>query len=298
MHDLNQFLNDFRIFDYQIIKKSFVIFMLLSHFCINASAVPICENSFIIDNYESRNNLVKISKKRYQFFDHNEFQILNEITRHIVKKYPLSDYEYLAIGRSPTPLVALIESQLGQEIRQLPISAFRSHKNKNIVTMSAGMYFQFQNKLIDGVWKKLFYHFTRFLPHPQKLKSKKILLIDFVFTGVSILAVKSYIEKYYEQINRPQKIEIFGLTSSNSVINSGFAKEMEIWQLPENSSLAFRFEKQMFEDYAKIDRFDIYQSSNYTIKESESYEKFKSSVNLQLNIFELNNLIDQELNQN
>lgn len=125
------------------------------------------------------------------------------------------------------------------------------------------------------------------MPHPQKLNKKKILLIDFVFTGVSVIAVKSYFEKYYKQINQPQQIEIFGISVSNSKINTALAEQMYTVELPENSSLAYRFEKHLFDDYSKVSEFDLEKTSYYQMKSQNDYEKFKESVNIQLNLYQL-----------
>lgn len=146
MYDVFQLLKFCQKFISISTFKGIIIFCFLLLINFKVDALPVCENVFVNNARESRQIIENILKKKRTHFDENEFQLLINIAHLLMEKFPISEYEYIGVGRSPTPIVALLEALIGFEVKQLPLTSFRHHSNKNMMTLVAGMYFEFQNR--------------------------------------------------------------------------------------------------------------------------------------------------------
>lgn len=115
----------------------------------------------------------------------------------ILKEYPVSEYYYLSLGRSPTPLIAFLhaagqEGNLGNIGSNLPLSKF-SHKTA--ASTGVGL----AEKLSSAQLAELHTHFDRFVPTSEQLGGRKLLLIDFVATGRSLIGAADHLRQYITQ---------------------------------------------------------------------------------------------------
>lgn len=116
----------------------------------------------------------------------------------ILRQYPVSEYYYLSLGKSPTPLIAFLhaagrEAQVTDIGANLPLSKFShkagSSKNNGILG----------DALTKSQLAELHHHFDRFVPSAEQLNGRKLLLIDFVQSGRSLIAATDHLRDYLAQ---------------------------------------------------------------------------------------------------
>lgn len=130
----------------------------------------------------------------------SEFAAVRNIGSQIIEKYSNNDFVYVGIGRSPTPFMALFQAMGLESIVNLPLSAMRSHPSTGVFQMLTNYSSKFDMALTWSQRKRLFKHFHEFLPAPESLQGKKILLIDVATSGASLISAFEYVSLYYKSI--------------------------------------------------------------------------------------------------
>ena len=124
-----------------------------------------------------------------------------ELVLSILKTYPPGQFHYVGLGRSPTPIIAMIQSILGESsATNLPLNGLKALRPADQVTQG------------DEFWRKLTYtsenltamhlHIERYLPSIDSSEgAKTMLFIDYAHTGATFINLKREMEA--ETASRP-----------------------------------------------------------------------------------------------
>ena len=104
----------------------------------------------------------------------------------------------------------------------LPISSFRSHPEARVVFNQTD---GFETALNRKAEEKLQQHFLRFLPEPQSLDGQKIVLLDYLQTGRSLVSTRLYLQRFFQSQNVNVELIPFGLSDPDQAHTTAFAGE-------------------------------------------------------------------------
>lgn len=128
-------------------------------------------------------------------------QAIRGIEAGIVKQFDPDEFEFIGVGRSPTPIMALLEKRDEASVQWFPLSDFRPQNPRWTVrteafgggAASAAAEHRPQ-KLTARQQERLFEHFDRHLVKPKR---DKVLVIDYAITGKTLLAAQEQLEQYF-----------------------------------------------------------------------------------------------------
>lgn len=122
-----------------------------------------------------------------------EYKDIKYITESILTRFPSKDYHYLALGRSPTPILAYMELMNVDGFSMLPASRV------SWVPKDA--------KLIDDL-SYILKHLQDFMPDEKILARKKILLIDVIQNGNSLFKARELLNQFIFFGNKVESLAI------------------------------------------------------------------------------------------
>jgi hypothetical protein len=193
------------------------------------------------------------------------YQEVRHLTQKVLEICPPQECFYVGVGRSPTPVMALMELLFPENLVTLPLTYFRydypgaSHSER-------GRYFL--SKIQE---QRLRLHLKRFLPSPEDLKNKKLLLIDFAITGESLLSASYFVRKH---------VDLSALTlafvSSEDALFDPEAIDVKIKLLSDYPELYSSFAMQMFDGLAKYGQYKISSPFVQFLKPRDEYREFQS----------------------
>ena len=152
---------------------------------------------------------------------------LKDVTDRIIKEWPTSEYFFVGVGRSPAPLIADIQRRYGVSSGQnLPLSNFQYFEPTESGTVNE------IEKLSEQQQTRIFQHFDTFLSCVPV--DKKVVVIDFIFTGKSLLTTYYYLSRYFQERTRThspkseleskeQKVQALGFCDLPLVSNEALA---------------------------------------------------------------------------
>jgi hypothetical protein len=112
----------------------------------------------------------------------------------LFKRFPPSQFEYVGVGKSPTPVIALIKAILGeQRAHSLPLSNMGGFKPNGLDRFGE------PEAYTDSLVTRLRSHFDHFLPKPENLNGKGVVIIDFAERGDSLENSAREIGSYYAE---------------------------------------------------------------------------------------------------
>lgn len=197
-----------------------------------ATANSLCQalfgnSSFPLKTILNNQDLVSKVKDIVEFETHEIYEIYRALT----KMYPPENHIYIGIGRSPTPVLALIEA-IGQNKVNVPLSRV------------TGDYLSQKERL------SLYRHFERFLPKPKEIENNSIILIDYTVSGISLKSAHEYILDYYNSLGAHISIKSFALVDKRHYPNTN-SKGV----LPEK--IALKLERHGYDPLSEYGRYNI-----------------------------------------
>lgn len=150
----------------------------------------------------------------------NEFENIKSVSESILSKYPKNEYVYVGLDRSPTPIIAYLQTEDGTLVRNLPLSGISDTQpigETSILPVRDG-----STRLKDpGASQRaaVFARFEEFIPKDSELQGRsKILLIDFVRegsgAGIPLVFTQKWLQSYLE--DRRVQVEMFGLATQEA----------------------------------------------------------------------------------
>lgn len=141
------------------------------------------------------------------------FKEITAATDSLLSRFPLGEFEYVFVGRSPAPIEADLEARGISNFTRIPLSDARGHLAKS------------ENSLKAWLSRKL-----PIVTEPART-NKKILLIDFADTGTSLTIVQELAHEIYLQ-GGGRSVEVLALEARYSISRNYFSK---YGQLPYHS---------------------------------------------------------------
>jgi hypothetical protein len=192
------------------------------------------------------------------------YPMAGEIAEEIVQKYPPSEFVYVGVGRSPTPVTAYLKEAYPGSAVNVP---FSRPSQTNVVTK-------------EELQARVRALFDRFLKNEGVLKQgKKILLIDFSYHGQSLNMVNQFLNWYLKDQGQEQlKGYALAMVGASDVKNieriqrmpSG--RNMKIFHL--NHERKWGFFSSQYDPWAEYPSLDITDRSLSieSIKKNPRYE--------------------------
>lgn len=173
---------------------------------------------------DTTNTYTEASEESTAVLSEDELKQVGMLARNIMKKYPPDQYHYLGLGKSPTPVMAFLQAY-GERVNPLvsatnmPLSKF-GHRMSGM--SSAERRVISGNELNEEQRNRLWEHFDNFVPGPDELEGKSILLIDLVQSGKSLVATQRHLEQYLKERYHGSGVTgmYFGLLSAFSCFPS------------------------------------------------------------------------------
>lgn len=212
--------------------KLFIIIPLISLF-IQSLASPVMagdwKNSFMYETLP----MIKLVSNRIQEF------------------CPVDQCVVVGVGRSPTPFIAQLKIRHENYAWNLPLSSFRFKMNDvndfNILTREE--------------LEELNQHFDTYLPTEAERRGRNILLVDFAASGLSLVAAKNYLNRYFDlrfeknPADRPE-LEAFAITTQST--GPSLEPSLKLFCVVERGSLlGAALTTQKFDEFAEFGSFNI-----------------------------------------
>jgi hypothetical protein len=194
-----------------------------------------------------------------------EYENARDIAFRVLHLYPKEKYTYVGIGRSMTPLVAILKEINPDNISVLPLSNMYHRPGKHE---------DYDSPLSTEVEKRLFEHFERFLPSPTKTQGKEVLFLDFVIGGGSAVATEEYLTKFAKE-KRPDikvKMLIFSPYINPEKISKA-EKDYDVISTRDYEVLSQRWMFSWFDKRAEFGNFSYPFEGSETLKVNESQER-------------------------
>lgn len=133
----------------------------------------------------------------------HEYLEIKRLGFKMMTQFPLDQYYYLAVGRSPTPVMAFIEEILGSgsdwSLGFLPFGGVNNWDRSTQDGQNASVNAKVQN------------HLSKFVPSARKLQGRRILLIDVIDKGMTLITIERFLRRYLSQACTECTVDVFGL---------------------------------------------------------------------------------------
>ncbi len=183
--------------------------------------------------------------------DQEVFIKIRDLTLRILGQFPPDKYHYVGIGRSPTPIMALME-ELGIEISQIPLTKFQYPTDSE-----SRWNYPSGEPLGPYQLNELFEHFDKFLISPSLVGDKKLLIIDFQNQGWTLISAAEHINLYLKNRGRSTQVELLGLTGYDRGISFDSNLPYNYIPLTDYPKLQYKVHMEEFEKVSKYPQWDI-----------------------------------------
>ncbi|MFA6003162.1 MAG: hypothetical protein WC881_03755 [Elusimicrobiota bacterium] len=133
-------------------------------------------------------------------FEPGEYELFQDMAAEILQRFPPQRYYYVGVGRSPTVLLDILRALDPAIAGQLPAGKATHARAEYIVGESA---------------QQMQAHLSRFLPDPEALGGRKLLLIDHVESGLGLKHVRELVARSWGE-DRVESLALVCRKSPNS----------------------------------------------------------------------------------
>ena len=192
-----------------------------------------------------------------------------KVSKEIKKICNPDDCILIGIGRSPTPLIAHLQNKYHDYAWSMPLSNFRYSDKEPIK---------------EKDYEKLFSHFSHFLPNLRAVHKRRIMLLDYTLSGLSLESTKLYVTKFYKQLGKnaispAPSIQSLALAAEGFNSPNRRSRVDQVIVVSTDSQLEKGFMKQEFDSCAPYGKFDItVDPLPWVHIENPSYGTFKASL--------------------
>jgi len=209
---------------------------------------------------------------------------VKRIVKKIKRSYDVKQTVFVGLGQSPAAIIAMLQLQ-DLNALNLPLSSVTAHPE------GKGR----MNKPLNKIQlENLFLHLDHFFPNLEQYQGKKIVFVDFMYSGKSISSILAYFPKYIEHRipNASSSIKVEGFAVVSSMISPYMLINMnKNWFIPKltkyqlypgqlNSALRNQ-ELDGFSEYGSFYPFAFSYTSTYPYKlptPKSNYETLKSLI--------------------
>lgn len=224
----------------------------------------------------------------HEAFDKKDYHDTKNLVQDIIKRYPPHEYYYVGVGRSPAPIIEVMNAAGIEGASELPLSGSKHLPLKNV---TGGLDRQ----------KQVLEHLGRYLPDSKILAGKKIVLLDYAYSGEGLTNATEVVDWYLKQKSPGTSVDVMAVTDVNNDQET-IAKlktlekkghRVEIVRGRYIKDLATKMYNQSYEFHTKYRSFKLYTFSsedqpknfaNPEYKLKEHIQKFVKEDPLPLNV--------------
>jgi hypothetical protein len=192
---------------------------------------------------------------------------IRDLSLSILQRYPPSEYWYVGIGRSPTPIMRFFEEMGVQTVSQMPLSGMSDFPKKGPMSEADQR-------------ARLWSHFERWLPS----KAKKILVIDYTAGGGGLTHTKNELEGYFENRRKrglpASEFRTLALSETDWAKQAGKSGGIDSLVISSRLESAFRYSS--FEKWAKYGPFHPWKDSEASLHARPEFEQLGQSLRTQM----------------
>ncbi len=182
---------------------------------------------------------------REEYLIESSYTQIRSLTHSLVTEFPPSKHIYVGVGRSPTPLIAFLQSIDKKAAINLPLSNFRYGGSDQIEMNRESL------ELIHQHFEKVFSQY--------KGKGKTIVFIDYIESGKTLFSVQKYYNQFKKNKRGMPKALSAGLsergTATPSVYRGSNLRKPRMFHLKE--SLGKTIRDQEWKDIAEYERTNM-----------------------------------------
>ncbi len=222
-----------------------IVFYLLAFLC-----SPESRAIFLL----SEETRPKVSLEQAVYGLHSDYREVARIVTYILRQYPPGQYAYVGVGRSPAPVLAFFKGVVSENIwTSLPLSGAGRMRIFNQVDPMD------ERELLAERSESLNSHFDHFLPSVESLAGRSLLLIDYAYSGKSLIEAVEQVRAYYwRRFSIQVQVGGLGLAADSgrpeAVAN---LRAYGIEPLAIAKNLRVRLEGREYREFAEYERFFV-----------------------------------------
>ncbi len=192
----------------------------------------------------------------------------------ILRDYDPAGHAFVGVGRSPAIVVAQMQNRSPGLAKTLPLSDFYHHPEGRE---------NYYPPLTPAVENRLFDHFDLYLPPESLTGGKKLVLLDYVKGGRSMIALDEYLKRYAARRRPSLRWEFFALGMDHKHV--GFVESGRSYQVltpaelgDEGSILHTRMNYSWNKDWAEYDEFPAPFENEAALRERAAYGAWRKRL--------------------
>lgn len=191
----------------------------------------------IDENFSGFNKGFKQIKKSFLKSDKNINKLLVkqyfQASQKLLEEFPPKDYAYVFLGASPTLFAAIFENLKQDQILTIDLPLSFNHDKDTFLTDEGRAFF-------DLIFS------------PYLNEQRKIILVDYVVSGQSLLKAKVLLEKYWHEKNNNKTIKTYPLLSNVALFKpEGFER---LYVMP--NLVSWHIHKEIAKNYRKYPKIN------------------------------------------
>jgi hypothetical protein len=192
-------------------------------------------------------------------FTGDYYEDVKKVTLAVLAECPPDDCLIVGVGRSPVPITMMANELAPNSAINFPISQLRSNPHKIHQDVADKVQAQIEQRKVHSLMEE-------FITSKRAKNVKKVLVLDFISTGESIVSFHAHLEDYMKVIDADTEVKSFGLVRDENTQFYKYAKEFKVknmvtYPLKSNTKLYKGMSYSLFEDYAEYDRNAISEDS-------------------------------------
>lgn len=219
------------------------------------------------------------------YLSESEYLEAKEIGEKLVKMFPPEEYVIFGIGRSPTAVMAYLQTRYPGIAYNVPLSGA-------VV----------RSKLDDQRQSRLDAHFDRFIPSSEVVGSKKVVVFDYISSGGSLINGRSYIREYLQKHGRNSETHIAGMQNMESELSVEYLQKnlsqygiQDLTVIPLREHLADKLNKRGYKELAEYPGFDPWYGEKEPLSPRREYSDLKSAFARRMKIDDLQLAVTRRL---
>lgn len=196
----------------------------------------------------------------------NTYREIRSVSQRVLELCPPATCLLIGLGRSPTPIIADLQLREEGYAFNLPLSAFRNHPQGDKISLPPALE-QLEpmiQPLSPQAQADFFRHLARFTPGKTVRRNRRIMVLDYSQSGLSLFAFQSYLRRYLASAGGvPPEVGVIALSPKNrlervSEVSAVFdVKGLEIIVRDSASSLMTYLRNQVFDDLSEFPSHEV-----------------------------------------
>ena len=202
-----------------------------------------------------------VSKSGYATLPVHEFIYFKTFTDQLLERYSLDRHTIISVGRSPTPIAAMLDARFGSDTaKHLPLSKF-NHK-----------------KLDPHQAEALHSFFDQFLTDDILSAEKDLVLLDLVLHGDSLWAAGREVRAYLASRRIEKTVHLVGFAKRHRFnFPPALTSDPLFYFMATTDAMHKRFANELYDRLAAYEPF-VLQHKKYTAQRQNSSANYKHLV--------------------